>query len=374
MSATSFNYVSSNYGFGLNIISISNNINDINFSFVPVGQWGSRSEEVLNFNIYFKMAVPSSTLYTEDVTSASGWNNLDSATEVPYGTNNDLDISKSGLSISDITSETVLGHFVVRNQTTGNDALYIQLAPSSSLTGSAADKFLTTDSGGVYGVMVVFYSIGGPGIDKAWASRADANAGYDARVTFNNSSMSGALNTRLGISNPSTLSQHIGIMCLLKGTQILTPSGYVKIENLKENDIVLNSKKEEKKIKSMLYQKCIVDPEDNSKKNPKLKHKYLLRKDSIKENMPTEDLILSGGHMIKIGDEFHLPTNSDKLENIQKRKEIIEYYNIELDHYDFIIANGVEVESLAKPEVHKEKVEYYKERGIEYRDFIKPKN
>lgn len=362
MSATPFNIFSETGEWWFLIGGGSSAINSYSFRIDPYGTWPTL--ENLKFKAYLKLADPSTTdVLTEDVT---GWPVASDESEPAPGSTQTISLGDF-TTLSDTSSETVWFHFVVRNQYTGNDALYIQIRPKSSLSGSAADKFITggPSSPSSYDIL----SYGSPDVIlKFWSSRADAAASYAPHLTYDEG-WSG-LTSSPGRTFDS--GKVIGIMCLLKGTMILTPSGYVKIETLKENDVVLNSKKEEKKIKSILYQRCIIDPEDDSK-NPKLKHKYLLKKDSVKENTPTEDLILSGGHMIKIGDEFHLPINSDKLINIQEKKEIVEYYNIELDHYDFIIANGVEVESLAKPKVHKEKVEYYKERGIEYRDFVKPK-
>ena len=160
----------------------------------------------------------------------------------------------------------------------------------------------------------------------------------------------------------------LGINCLTKGTKILTPNGYVKVEDLKKGDIILNSKKEEKAIKEMLYQKARIIKGVNH-----LNEKFLLKKDSLGENLPSEDLIVSGGHMIKVGDDFHLPRNSDLFENIHEEVELVEYYNIELDDYDFIISHGVEIESLCRAENHKEKEKYFEERGIDYWKFVKPK-
>lgn len=104
-----------------------------------------------------------------------------------------------------------------------------------------------------------------------------------------------------------------------------------------------------------------------------MNEKFLLKKNSLGENLPNEDLIVSGGHMIKVGDDFHLPRNSDLFENIHEEVELVEYYNIELDDYDFIISHGVEIESLCRAENHKEKEKYFKERGIDYWKFVKPK-
>ena len=150
-----------------------------------------------------------------------------------------------------------------------------------------------------------------------------------------------------------------GIYCLLKGTQILTPEGSKPIESLSKGDEIFNSSKKVKKIKSILYQKVKVD---KSKKNrDKYKDKYQLKGDS--------GLILSGGHMVKLDDGYHLPINSDRFENVQEDQGENEYYHLELDEYDYFIANGVEVESLCREDL--EKLGYYKERGINFSDLVK---
>lgn len=60
------------------------------------------------------------------------------------------------------------------------------------------------------------------------------------------------------------------------------------------------------------------------------------------------DLIVSGGHMVKLDDGYHLPIYSDRFENVQEDKGENEYYHLELDDYDYFLTDGVEVESLCK--------------------------
>ena len=64
-------------------------------------------------------------------------------------------------------------------------------------------------------------------------------------------------------------------------------------------------------------------------------------------------------------------TYSDRFENVQEDKGENEYYHLELDNYDYFIADGVEVESLCKND--SDKHAYYRERGLEYHELIKSK-
>jgi hypothetical protein len=151
-----------------------------------------------------------------------------------------------------------------------------------------------------------------------------------------------------------------GINCILKGTKIITPIGETNIEDLKRGDVILNSNGEEKIIKKVYYQKVEVDISNSDR--DKYKDKY-----SLKEG----NLVVSGGHMVKVDGEYHLPITSDKFENIQTENSKNEYYHLELDEYDYFVANGVEVESLCN--VQSQKDEYYKEKGLDFQDLIKSK-
>ena len=60
---------------------------------------------------------------------------------------------------------------------------------------------------------------------------------------------------------------------------------------------------------------------------------------------------------------------SDRFKNIQEDQGINIYYHLELDEYDYFIADGVEVESLTKNE--SEKISFYKKKGINFNDLVK---
>jgi hypothetical protein len=125
--------------------------------------------------------------------------------------------------------------------------------------------------------------------------------------------------------------------CLLEGTYIRTPTGEALIEDLKAGDIVLTSRNRESKIVSLL--KTYIES-DNSL--------YVVEKNTLGENLPTEDLFLSGHHLINIKGKFMHPYhNKSKLIKKCTGLRQIRYYHIELENYltDMLIANGVEVES-----------------------------
>ena len=97
---------------------------------------------------------------------------------------------------------------------------------------------------------------------------------------------------------------------------------------------------------------------------------FLIKKDFVKEGVPSQDLIVSGGHMVKLGEDYHLPIYSKLIENIQKESGANNYYHVELEEYDYFLANNLPVESLCTDENEKEKLNYYKERGLEFSELI----
>ena len=155
----------------------------------------------------------------------------------------------------------------------------------------------------------------------------------------------------------------MGINCLLKGTKVLTNEGNKPIEFIKQGDSVLNIDNKERTVKRIIRQQVRVNKSDE--KRDLFKDKYCL-----KEN---RNLVVSGGHMVKLGDEYHLPINSSKFENIQEETSVNEFYHIELEEYDYIVAEGIPVESLCTEENLSQKEAYYKERGLSFQDLISSK-
>ena len=86
---------------------------------------------------------------------------------------------------------------------------------------------------------------------------------------------------------------------------IKTPEGDVKVQLLKKGDYVLNEQNKPRKIVNIYNTKREVDI--TKKKRDFCVDKYLIKKDLVKEGVPSQDLIVSGGHMVKLGEEYHLP-------------------------------------------------------------------
>jgi hypothetical protein len=130
--------------------------------------------------------------------------------------------------------------------------------------------------------------------------------------------------------------------CLCENTEILTPSGYIPIENLKINDYVITSENKEKQIKNIYYslKNCIFD--ENL-------YPIIIPKDSIDINYPAKECKLSRYHAIKYNENWIMPFKNLNKFKIDKSKNIVKYYHIQLENYktdNLIINNGLIVESL----------------------------
>lgn len=148
------------------------------------------------------------------------------------------------------------------------------------------------------------------------------------------------------------------ISCLLIGTNILTPNGYVKIEELKIGDEVLTHKGIVKKIKNIKLFPVI----GNYDSYPRI-----IRKGTFNA---IEDLYLSSGHAILIDNVFDYPFNLNL--EICEKYSILNYYCLAMDDYlnDTLVANGVVVETWGELDITIKKdgtyvpPEYYNEKGL----------
>jgi hypothetical protein len=195
-------------------------------------------------------------------------------------------------------------------------------------------------------------------------------------ITFHNviSSTSGSVPFVLSDSIGNTWDNNLEIdpICYVIGTQILcfvdNEEKYIKIENLKENDLIKTYKNGYKKIVGIVSGKNIPS------KVRDINRIYKLNKNKISHNEPFEDLYVTGAHSIlvdsiddklinilsqihggldrmKIENKYKLLVSMSDLFEISKNTNTTLTYQIALenindyDHYG-IYANGVLSESM----------------------------
>jgi len=126
------------------------------------------------------------------------------------------------------------------------------------------------------------------------------------------------------------------IHCFTSDTRILTPDGYKIVINLKEGDNVLTD--DNRKSRIMRITKIL-----ENRMFP-----YIIEKDSIEENYPSETIKLSKKHKIKYQNRWLYP---DMIKNasIDNKTQYIVYYHIELENYvtdNLVVNGGTVIESL----------------------------
>ena len=278
----------------------------------------------------------------------------EATTTINAGTNNSITLTWSGLTFSQPSSdseEMTLLNVIFSNQeqtnTSGNmngqELGYIELGKSydeGRFTAGVTTLNSTSPN-------VIFYSMP----DRGTYGYGDFTFGSVERYydTYDGTQY-----------DYSFQSSQLGINCLLKGTRVLSSKGYILVHLLQEGDYVLNESKERKRIKRILKQTVSVDKSDANR--DLFKDVYRMKNGRLK---------VSGGHMVKYEDgSYILPIYSDKFVNVQHDKSVNQFYHIELEDYDFFFADGVYVESLCTDENLQQKIDYYKERGLEYHDLI----
>jgi len=138
---------------------------------------------------------------------------------------------------------------------------------------------------------------------------------------------------------------------------ILTPSGYVPIESLKEGDLLLvppfyNRTVEIRRMFSSTY----VGTKENVP--------YRIPAHFFERNNPTEDILLSPHHVVFYNGKWHLPC---QVEGLRAEEGMIgerfEYYHIALPDYysDKIWCNNMAVDSWDDSDLNMDPVEKEKE-------------
>lgn len=156
------------------------------------------------------------------------------------------------------------------------------------------------------------------------------------------------LNSQAVSNNFGFISESLSLPCLLSNTNILTNEGLIQINQLNENHIIISENKKHKIKRIMSTNINLIERE----------MPYRLPSGMLGCN---EDLYLSQGHAIKVGNNFFLPEHLNltrlSIEEFLELKED-KYYHIELEclegenrRTNTLNANGVTVESYSSDEI-----------------------
>src|ERR1035438_10401318 len=131
--------------------------------------------------------------------------------------------------------------------------------------------------------------------------------------------------------------------CFAKGTYILTENGNVLIEELQVGDKVATVHRNFVPVKWIGWRRIDFHaPSEAAGSNRPI----LIPKSSLADQIPCEDLLLSKSHAV-LSCGLRLASNLVNGSDIREvfDLDVIVYYHVELDEYDFIIANGLAAET-----------------------------
>jgi hypothetical protein len=131
------------------------------------------------------------------------------------------------------------------------------------------------------------------------------------------------------------------VPCLTENTTVLTPNGYIHVQELRKGDYIIDSNNKIQPIKNIF---------ETSVSSNKFTNPYLIPKHSISEGYPSMDTTISGNHLILFQDKWIHPILSGKFQQQTTTDKMIKYYHIELNNYEtdnLVINNGLIVESLS---------------------------
>jgi hypothetical protein len=138
-----------------------------------------------------------------------------------------------------------------------------------------------------------------------------------------------------------------GTGCFLRGTRILTSNGAERVENLSVGDCVINARGESKPVKWIGDRRF---SQGLSARWPDDVHPIRVAKSALADNVPHGDLFLSPLHALFI-DGVLIPVK-DLVNSVSITRAMpedhqdIEYFHIELETHEVILAEGAPVETL----------------------------
>ena len=135
-----------------------------------------------------------------------------------------------------------------------------------------------------------------------------------------------------------------GGACFAQGTYILTRTGDVRIENLRVGGTVATLTGSFAPIKWIGRRK--IDFHSMSEPDASANRPVFITKSSLADQIPHTDLILSRYHAVLcrgLGTADSLANGKDVY--IMRDMDEVTYYHLELDTFEFIIANGLAAES-----------------------------
>jgi hypothetical protein len=177
---------------------------------------------------------------------------------------------------------------------------------------------------------------GGGGGGNGGSSGGGGGGSYDSDLSNANATAD---------SNAGNGSVTIDLLCFLRGTRILTPTGEVCVEDLRIGDAVVTRFGGFQRIKWIGRQNFEAAALGEGRDHLPVR----LRAGSLGEGLPARDLFISPGHSMLVGDTLVLARSLVNGITITQDEAParIEYFQIDLGRHDCVIAEGTWSETFA---------------------------
>ena len=130
--------------------------------------------------------------------------------------------------------------------------------------------------------------------------------------------------------------------CFCRGTHIATPGGEVPVERLRAGDLVTTLSGAHRRLRWVGFGRSLVTPRLRDHASV-----VVLRRDALAEGVPHRDLYVTHGHSFYFEGVLipaaHL-VNHRSIAWVEDA-QVVEYYHLELDSHDVILAEGAAAES-----------------------------
>jgi hypothetical protein len=176
----------------------------------------------------------------------------------------------------------------------------------------------------------------------------EASGGYTVTIDTNDPASLNATITLdavdddTGVTTPVTLTLEGSVACFATGTRIATLRGAVAVEALAVGDIVTTASGGERPIRWLGHRR--LDPSRHA--DPTSVYPVLVQRGAFGAGSPVRDLWLSPDHAVVVGEALTpIRTLLNGSSVVQVTCSSVEYWHVELDAHDVLLAEGLAAES-----------------------------
>ena len=189
--------------------------------------------------------------------------------------------------------------------------------------------------------------LGGVSADAATVS-GGALVISDAGTALASLALSGGSGLSFGVTTTAGTTD-IAVLCFLRGTRIATPNGEVPVEDLRIGDPVRTLSGAARPLRWIGMGRTLVTPRNRDRATP-----VVVRRHALADYVPRRDLYITRGHALFL-DGVLIPV--EELVNHRsiawdETARVVEYYHLELDTHDVLLAEGAAAESYREEANH----------------------